>query len=110
MPTPTPPALAWGPSEDDLEQALAIAAQALTGQALGAGDRPGVRAATATMMRWGLGSGIVLGVLVAWLGNRYWTFKDTRRELVHHEALIFLAVSAVSAVSSTNSGSAIRMK
>ena len=28
---------------------------------------PGVRAATATMMRWGLGSGIVLGVLVAGL-------------------------------------------
>lgn len=47
--------------------AIAIAAQALTGQALGAGDRPGVRAATATMMRWGLGSGIVLGVLVAGL-------------------------------------------
>lgn len=36
-----------------------------------------------------------LGVLVAWLGNRYWTFKDTRREQVHHEVLIFLAVSAV---------------
>ena len=36
-----------------------------------------------------------LGVLVAWLGNRYWTLKDTRREQVHHEVLIFLAVSAV---------------
>lgn len=47
--------------------ALAIAAQAITGQALGAGDRDGVREATRTMMRWGLGAGVVLGVGVALL-------------------------------------------
>lgn len=45
--------------------ALAIAAQALTGKALGAGDIPAVRAATALMVRWGIGVGIVLGLVVA---------------------------------------------
>ncbi len=45
--------------------AVAIAAQALTGTALGAGNAAAVRAATRTMVRWGLGAGVVLAVLVA---------------------------------------------
>ena len=45
--------------------ALAIAAQALTGRALGQGDRAAVREATTTMTRWGLWCGVVLGLLVA---------------------------------------------
>lgn len=45
--------------------ALAIAAQALTGKALGAGDVAGARSATSTMVRWGGWSGLVLGVLLA---------------------------------------------
>ena len=46
--------------------ALAIAAQALTGRALGAGDVQGARSATATMVRWGVWGGLGLGlVLVA---------------------------------------------
>ena len=44
--------------------ALAIAAQALTGKGLGAGDRAAVRAATTTMTRWGLWGGVVLGGLL----------------------------------------------
>ena len=40
--------------------ALAIAAQALTGKALGAGDVAGARAATTTMIRWGIWGGAVL--------------------------------------------------
>jgi putative MATE family efflux protein len=44
--------------------ALAIAAQALTGRALGAGDLDGVRTATTRMVHWGLGGGAVLGVLL----------------------------------------------
>jgi putative MATE family efflux protein len=44
--------------------ALAIAAQALTGRALGAGDRAGVRSAMNTMLRWGVGGGLVLGLVV----------------------------------------------
>ena len=44
--------------------ALAIAAQALTGKALGAGDVAGARTATTTMIRWGVWGGAVLGLLV----------------------------------------------
>jgi putative MATE family efflux protein len=42
--------------------ALAIAAQALTGAALGAGDVTGTREATRRMVRWGVGAGVVLGI------------------------------------------------
>jgi Na+-driven multidrug efflux pump len=44
--------------------ALAIAAQALTGRALGAGDAAGARELTALMVRWGVAGGVVLGALV----------------------------------------------
>jgi putative MATE family efflux protein len=44
--------------------AVAIAGQALTGKALGAGDAEGARAATRRMLVWGVGSGVVLGALV----------------------------------------------
>ena len=44
--------------------ALAIAAQALTGRALGAGDVAAARAATSTMVRWGAWGGAVLGVVL----------------------------------------------
>lgn len=44
--------------------AVAIAAQAITGRALGAGDLDAVRSATRVMLRWGIVAGIVLGVLV----------------------------------------------
>ena len=41
--------------------ALAIAAQALTGKALGEGDRSAARALTAAMLRWGVWAGVVIG-------------------------------------------------
>jgi putative MATE family efflux protein len=44
--------------------ALAIAGQALTGKALGAGDTKGARSATRTMLLWGVVGGGVLGVLL----------------------------------------------
>jgi putative MATE family efflux protein len=44
--------------------ALAIAAQALTGKALGAGAVDDARSATAIMVRWGVWGGAVLGVAV----------------------------------------------
>jgi len=44
--------------------ALAIAGQALTGKALGAGDVAGARSATRTMLRWGVIAGGALGILV----------------------------------------------
>jgi putative MATE family efflux protein len=45
--------------------ALAIAAQALTGRSLGAGDAVATRAATSLMLRWGVGGGAALGVALA---------------------------------------------
>lgn len=45
--------------------ALAIAAQALTGRALGAADVAGTREATALMVRWGVTGGVVVGLAVA---------------------------------------------
>jgi putative MATE family efflux protein len=49
--------------------ALAIAGQALTGTALGAGDITGTRAATARMVRWGWGAGAAFGVVLLLLGS-----------------------------------------
>lgn len=43
--------------------AIAIAGQALTGKALGAGDAAGARAATTVMIRWGWWCGAALGVV-----------------------------------------------
>jgi putative MATE family efflux protein len=52
--------------------ALAIAAQAITGRALGAGDVEGTRRLTRRLVRWGWGGGIVTGLLLAgcapWIG------------------------------------------
>ncbi len=47
--------------------AIAIAAQALTGRYLGEGDVSVVRVATDRMVRWGLWSGVVTGALLALL-------------------------------------------
>ncbi len=44
--------------------ALAIAAQALTGKALGAGDATGARDAARTMARWGVGAGLATGLVL----------------------------------------------
>jgi putative MATE family efflux protein len=45
--------------------AIAIAAQAITGRYLGGGDLAGTRQATDRMVRWGLLSGVVTGLLLA---------------------------------------------
>jgi putative MATE family efflux protein len=45
--------------------AIAIAAQAITGRYLGAGDVAGTRAVTRRMVRWGLASGVLTGLLLA---------------------------------------------
>jgi Na+-driven multidrug efflux pump len=45
--------------------AIAIAAQAITGRYLGAGDVAGTRAVTRRMVQWGAASGVVCGVLLA---------------------------------------------
>ena len=45
--------------------AIAIAAQAITGRYLGAGDVEGTRAVTRRMVQWGVVGGVVCGVLLA---------------------------------------------
>ena len=45
--------------------AVAIAAQAITGRTLGAGDLDSARAVTDRMVRWGLRSGVATGLLLA---------------------------------------------
>ncbi len=75
--------------------ALAIAAQALTGTALGAGDVAGTRAATSRMVRWGVGAGAVMGlVLLAvhrWVPVLFTGEPGVREALV--AALIVAAVT-----------------
>ena len=44
--------------------AIAIAGQAIIGRYLGAEDVPGARAATRRMVEWGIGAGVLLGVLL----------------------------------------------
>jgi putative MATE family efflux protein len=66
--------------------AIAIAAQAITGRALGAGDRRAVRAATARMVRWGVLVGAVTGVLLALasplIGALFTTDPEVRHRLI----------------------------
>ena len=66
--------------------AVAIAAQALTGRYLGASDAAGASAVTRTMVRWGVGGGVVFGVLLAALSPlvpyAFTDDPDVRRALV----------------------------
>jgi putative MATE family efflux protein len=75
--------------------ALAIAAQALTGKALGAGDTVATRRSTDLMVRWGIWSGVVAGlVLLAvlrWLPQLFTNDVDVQRVLA--SALLIVALS-----------------
>ncbi|MFE9422463.1 MATE family efflux transporter [Kitasatospora sp. NPDC006697] len=51
--------------------AIAIAGQSIIGRSLGAGDPAGARAATRRMVQWGVGAGVLLGVLVVATGSLY---------------------------------------
>ncbi|HEY1133718.1 MAG TPA: MATE family efflux transporter [Nocardioides sp.] len=74
--------------------AIAIAAQALTGRSLGAGDLAGTRATTRRMVQWGIGSGVVTGLLLAasspWLPHLF-----TPDEAVHPLLVTVLLVIAL---------------
>ena len=60
--------------------AVAIAAQAITGRTLGAGDVDTTRAVTSRMIRWGLVSGVVTGVgLAATAPVLGWLFTDDQQ-------------------------------
>lgn len=65
--------------------ALAIAAQALIGKALGAGHAAAARGLTRTMTRWGLGFGTATGILLAavapWAGSLFTPDAEVRAAL-----------------------------
>ncbi len=42
-----------------------------------------------------------LATVVAWVGNRLWTFRHRRHRPVHHEALLFFVVNGVGLLVST---------
>ncbi|QYJ03321.1 MATE family efflux transporter [Nocardioides panacisoli] len=66
--------------------AIAIAAQAITGRYLGAGDADATRTVTARMVRWGVVSGIATGLGLAavspWLGHLFTPDTAVRDALV----------------------------
>jgi len=83
----------WGLAAFALD-ALAIAAQALVGHALGARDVAGTRAVLRRTLQWGVGAGAVLGLVVggaSWLYVRFFTADDD----VRAAAVAALVVAAV---------------
>jgi putative MATE family efflux protein len=74
--------------------AIAIAAQAITGRYLGAGDAAGTRAITRRMLRWGLVTGVVTGLLLA-VSAPFLPRVFTRDDLVGDLLLRALLVAAV---------------
>lgn len=83
----------WGLAAFALD-ALAIAAQALVGHALGAADVPRTRAALRRTLQWGVGAGATLGLVLggaSWLYVRaFSTDPDVQRA-----AVVALVVAAV---------------
>ncbi|MFC9771495.1 MULTISPECIES: MATE family efflux transporter [unclassified Pseudarthrobacter] len=65
--------------------ALAIAAQALIGKELGGSNAARARALTTTMIRWGIGFGVVTGLLLAavapWAGALFTPDRDVQAAL-----------------------------
>ncbi|WP_129339437.1 MATE family efflux transporter [Cellulomonas endophytica] len=84
----------WGLAAFALD-ALAIAAQALVGHALGAGDRARTRAVLTRCLRWGVGAGVVLGAVLAaaapWLVRPFSADPDVRAAAV--AGLLVVAVT-----------------
>lgn len=83
----------WGFTAFALD-ALAIAAQALVGQALGAGDVATARGVLRRTLAWGVAAGAVLGALLAaaspWLGRAF-----TDDPAVHRAVTVTLLVVAL---------------
>ena len=81
--------------------AVAIAAQAITGRHLGAGDVPATRAVTGRMVQWGVVSGVVTGALLAasspWLGALF-TPDDAVRSALVPVLLVAAAAQPVAGV------------
>ncbi len=74
--------------------AIAIAGQAIIGRYLGAEDIPGARAATRRMIRWGIGSGVVLGALLL-LARPLYLPLFTADPAVRHQLGTVLLIAAL---------------
>jgi putative MATE family efflux protein len=78
--------------------AIAIAGQAITGRALGAGDVEGAHRAGRRMLQWGLGAGVLGGLVVValrpWLGELF----SHDRAVVSLAAFLFWWVAALQPV------------
>ena len=78
--------------------AIAIAAQALTGQSLGAGDARAARAATTLMVRWGMivGGLAMVALILArpWLPGMFTPEKDVQTVLATALSVVALSMPA----------------
>jgi putative MATE family efflux protein len=74
--------------------ALAIAGQALVGHGLGAQDAPRVRGVMRRLVGWGIGAGVVLGILLAAVSPLLGPVFSSSRD-VHQPLLIVVLVMAV---------------
>lgn len=83
----------WGLTAFALD-ALAIAAQALVGHALGARDAARTRAILRRTLQWGVGAGVALGVLVGALAPLYVPLFSPAAD-VRDAAVLGLVVAAV---------------
>ncbi|WP_378078973.1 MATE family efflux transporter [Cellulomonas uda] len=72
----------WGLAAFALD-ALAIAAQALVGHALGAGDVPRTRGILRRTLQWGTGAGVVLGIVLGGAAALYAPLFTTDDEVRH---------------------------
>ncbi|WP_424212792.1 MATE family efflux transporter [Streptomyces sp. BI20] len=75
--------------------AIAVAGQAIIGRYLGAGDTEGAKAVCRRMVQWGIGTGIVLGVLVV-ASRPLFVPLFTSDPAVHEALLPALLVVAIS--------------
>ncbi|MEU3493231.1 MATE family efflux transporter [Kitasatospora cineracea] len=74
--------------------AVAIAGQAIIGRYLGAGDLPGTRAATRRMVEWGLGAGVLFGLLMV-LGRPLYVPLFSSDPAVRHQLSTALLLAAL---------------
>ena len=82
----------WGFLANALD-AIAIAGQTIIGTALGAGDRREARESTNLMTKWAVGTGVVLGLLIAVTGGWIGAFFSPDAEVRGFTLWLFIVVA-----------------